>query len=317
MSNFQAQVNGVQAPGIAGEFCSTNPRYSVLAGPGGLVAGSAPGFAGAVVARFAWLSFNVIDGDNAPAQVNNFGSGQPAGFIHREQQGLITAYLGESSLVVPTGFPITVMDAGEFWMKNDGATTAVPGMKAYANFADGKVTFAAAGAPAGATASSYTISAATFSVTGSVAGDQLTVTAVGSGSVYNGAIISGTGIATGTQIVGQVSGTPNGVGVYVLSISDQTAASTTVSGTYGLLTLTTVATGNFGVGDSLSGTGVTAGTTIGQFITGTGGTGSTAAVNFTQTASSGTLTGATNYETKWICRSTGLAGEIVKTSTVT
>jgi hypothetical protein len=67
----------------------------------------------------------------------------------------------------------------------------------------------------------------------------------------------------------------------------------------------------------LSGTGVTAGTAIyangsnGAGLTGSGLAG-TYVVQYTQTASTGTLTGATNVETKWVAVSAGLTGEVVK-----
>lgn len=314
MADFPNQVNTLQAPAVAGDFASTNPRSSYVAGPGGLVAGAA----GVTVGRFAW-AVAPMDGDNAPATVNNFGTGLPSGFVHREQQGLITQYLAASGNLIQPGFGMTLMISGDYWVKNDGATTAIVGQKAYANFADGKITFAATGTvTAGATSTGSSIAAATFSVTGSVTGAVLTVTAVSSGSIYPGATISGTGIATGTQIVSQVlpllSGeTANGVGRYNVSIGEQAAASTTVSGTYGVLTIGT-ATGTFAVPSLLAATGsVVAGTYITYLLTGAGGSGSTFVVtNNTVVTSQAINTAAINVETKYICQSTGLAGELVK-----
>lgn len=311
---FQSQVNTQPAPAVVGDFCDTNPRYSVDAGPGGLIAG----LSGVDVGKFAW-AVPPVDGDGFSAAVNNFGTGPVTGFVHREQQGLIVLYLDESTLHVPSGFPVTLFSGGGFWVKNDGAAQAVPGQKAYANFADGKATFAAAGAPAGAVSTSWSIAAETASVTASIAGDVMTVTVVGSGTLYPGSALSGTNVATGTALGAQISGTAGGVGTYYVTVPEQTVASTTVSVTYGLLTLTTVSSGTFGVGDTLTGAtaGVVAGTYITQFITGAGASGSTAAVNATQTSSSGTegnLTGATNVETKWIAMSSGLPGELVKIS---
>ena len=101
MGGFQTVVNTQPAPAVEGDFCNKNPRFSVDAGPGGLIAGDN----GVVVGRFAWLSYEEVDANEAPAIVNNFGAGPPAGFVHREQQGLITGYLQESSMLVPTGFP--------------------------------------------------------------------------------------------------------------------------------------------------------------------------------------------------------------------
>jgi hypothetical protein len=307
---FQTQVGYQPAPAVEGDFASTNPRATVLAGPGGLVCGAA----GVIVGRFAWASSSYIDADGAPAVVNSFGSGAPTGFVHREQQGLILTYLQESTMLVPAGFPITLFDAGDFWVKNNGSTQAVPGMKAFVAFADGKISFAAAGSAAGtASGSASSIAAGTSSVTGSIAGNVLTVTAVGSGTVYPGTTISGTGVATGTQIVSQLSGTAGGIGTYSVSIPEQTVASTAISGTYGILTVGGTVAGTFGVGQTLSGTNVVAGTAITALGTGTGGAG-TYIVNNNTVVASTAITGATGVETKWFCRTSGLPGELVKMS---
>ncbi|OIN06085.1 hypothetical protein BFS86_19450 [Shewanella algae] len=304
---FQTQAVYNPAPAVEGDFASTNPRAVVLAGPGGLVAGTS-----AIVGRFAWATSSFIDGDGAPAVVNAFGSGPVTGFIHREGQALIQNYLQEASMQIPAGFPITVFDGGDFWVKNNGAAQALPGMKAYANYADGKATFAATGAPAGASGSASSVAAATSSTTGSIAGNVLTVTAVGSGSVYAGTTISGTGVASGTVVVSQLSGTPGGIGTYSLSIPEQTVASTTISGTYGVLTVGGTVVGVFGVGNTLSGTGVVAGTAITQQLTGTTGGAGTYVVNNNTIVASTAITSATNVETKWFCRTSGLPGELVK-----
>lgn len=314
---IQQSVTTQPAPGIEGDFCDANPRYSALAGPGGGVAGPN----GALIGRFVWASYSTIDADGAPVAYNNFGSGPVAGFLSRLQQGLITTYLTSAGMLIPAGFMATPFSAGAFWVKNNGTTEAVPGQKCYANFADGKASFAAAGAPSGAVSTSWSISAQTASFAGSIANDVLTVTGAVTGTIYPGSVLSGTNVATGTMITSQLAGTPGGDGTYAVSIPEQTVASTTITAAYGLLTLTTVSSGNFGVGDTLTGAtaGVTAGSTITQFITGTGGSGSTAAVTPSQTSSSGSqgnLTGATNVETSWYARSSGLAGELVKISNV-
>lgn len=313
MSGFQTSVSYNPAPGVEGDFASTNPRATVLAGPGGLVCGDL----GVIVARFAWTTAEFVDGDNAPAVANSFGSGPVAGFVHREQQGLIEVYLEEASMRVPAGFPITLFSEGDFWVKNNGATTAVPGMKAYANFADGKATFAAAGAPATGATCTGSIAASTASVTGSIADNVLNVTAVASGVLVPGGTLSGTNVAAGTQIVEQLSGAAGGIGTYAVSIAGQTVASTAISETYGTFTVASALTGTFHVGDVLEGSGgggVTAGTTITALGTGTGGLG-TYIVSPTQTVTSSTIDAlATNVETKWVARSTALPGEIVKIS---
>lgn len=310
---FQKQVNAQQAPAVEGDFCDMNPRYTVDAGPGGLVAGPN----GVTVGRFAWATAP-DDANGAPASVSNAGEGPVTGFVHRAQQGLITTYLSDSGETVPAGFPVTLHSGGGFWVKNAGATQALPGMKAYASYVDGSVTFAATGG--GATASvTGSIAPTTASVTGSIANDVLTVTAVSSGTLVNGATLSGTGgggVATGTQVVEQLSGTIGGVGTYLVSIPEQNVTSTTIAAAYGILTVTAVASGTLGVGDVLSGSGgggVTAGTTITQLGTGAGGNG-TYMVSPSQTVTSTTITGGTNVETKWYAMSSGLTGELVKIS---
>jgi hypothetical protein len=287
----------------------------VLAAAGALIAGAA----GLTAGLFAWLSYQGVDSDNAPAVANNFGSGPVAGFVHRDQQGMLTNYLQESSMLTPAGFPVTLFDAGDFWVKNDGAAAAQIGMKAYANFADGKATFAATGAPATASGSASSIAASTSSSTGGIVGNLLTVTAVGAGTIYPGTTISGTNVATGTKIVSQVlpllvGETAGGVGRYTVSIPDQTvAAGTAISGTYGTLTVGGSVAGTWGVGDTISGTNVVAGTAITALISGTGGAG-TYAVDNNTVVSSTAITAAINVETKFFARSFAQPGELVKIS---
>lgn len=70
---------------------------------------------------------------------------------------------------------------------------------------------------------SAALSTETF--TGSISGTTLTVTSVTGGALTGGEILSGAGIAAGTTIVGQTSGTAGGAGVYTVSTS-QTVATT-------------------------------------------------------------------------------------------
>lgn len=317
--SFQTSVNAVPAPGIAGDFASTNPRHNVLGGPGGLVCGSA----GVACGRFAWLDAATY------SVVNNFGSGAPAGFVHNAHQALITTYLGEASLVVPAGFMMTdLFDAGDFWCANPTGAAVIPGLKVYANNTTGAVSsFAATGTPSTAgTSTASTIAAGTSSVTASIAipvagatvgpgtvPAVMTVTAVGSGTVYPGTVLSGTGVATGTQVVAQLSGTTGGVGTYSVSIA-QTVASTTVSGTYGLLTIGGTVVAGFAVGQSLS--AGSAGTVITALGTGTGAAG-TYIVNNTQTVGSTAINSYIGTETQFYTASfgNGTAGEVIKITT--
>lgn len=128
---FQNKVNLQQAPAVAGDFASANPVIARLAGEGALIAGAA----GVTVGLFAWVSGN---------QVNNTGSGVPSGFIHRENQALITTWLADSSNLVPKGKPVTVHVAGDFWAKT--LTNATTGQKVFASTTTGEIKTDAAGA---------------------------------------------------------------------------------------------------------------------------------------------------------------------------
>lgn len=66
------------------------------------------------------------------------------------------------------------------------------------------------------------------SVTASISGSVMTVSAVGSGTLYRGNLLSATGIAAGTMILAQLTGTTGGTGTYLVSGS-QTLASTTIT----------------------------------------------------------------------------------------
>jgi hypothetical protein len=312
MPVFQNQVNTVPAPAVAGDWGDMNTnKISFPAGPGGLVAGTA----GVNVALWGWTSYQYEDPDNAPTIVNNFGSGVPSGMIMREQQGLNTVYLLAASQFIPTGFPVTLFTAGTMWVVNNGTTQAVVGNKVYANLSNGQSSFAPAGTSASASVTGSSIAAATASVTGSLLGNVLTVTAVGSGSVVAGAqlfgTVGGSGVSAGTQIVTQLSGTIGGAGTYAVSIPEQQVSSGTLSLTYGILTVGTLVSGTVYVGGGVTGTGVTAGTVVTSLGTGTGGAG-TYNVNFTQTAASEAMTIGQTVETGFFAVSMGQVGEIIK-----
>jgi hypothetical protein len=270
----------------------------VLAGEGGLVTGPL----GVTVGKFAWVS---ADGKT----VTNSGEGAvaPTGFVHRDQQALITVYLAETSNVIPPGFPVTLHNAGDFFATVNGQA-ATPGAAVYASFADGSAFIGAA--PAGTTATGSI--GATFTATG--AGNQLTTSAV-TGLISVGDTISGTGVPAGTSILLQVSGTPGGAGVYTTSVAT-TAAAATVTSFGNVLNVTAVA-GTLAVGDGVTGTGVPAGATIASQVSGAGGGVGVYTLdrNATAYAASTALTVAGGILTKFVAKSFAAVGELVKIST--
>lgn len=135
---FQSAVNMTQAPAMEGDFASANPRSNALAEQGAYVAGTA----GVTIGRWCWE-------DSQSVTVANTGTGAPTGFLARTGQvgsARITAYLAETSNVIPAGFDVTLHKSGDFWVKNAGAGAVTKQMKAFANLSNGTTSFAAAGA---------------------------------------------------------------------------------------------------------------------------------------------------------------------------
>lgn len=207
--SFQTKVNRYQNPGVEGGFAGANPRSSVVANFGTLVAGTN----GCNTGRFAWA--------NTSGQVSNTGTGVPTGYCGRDTlPSSLTTFLEQAGVTIAPGYPVTLYSAGEFWTNPNAA--AVPNQTIYASMVDGS-------SLAGAAASAGTTIAAA-SVTGAIADTGvLTVSAVGAGTLYPGQEISGTGVPAGTVIQSQLSGTTGGVGTY------QTNTTTVVTST----TLTT------------------------------------------------------------------------------
>ena len=322
-SGFQTSVGAQPAPAVAGDFASANPRSFFPAGPGGLVAGTG----GVSVGLAAWLLPAPVDADGAGQQVVNAGNlgGYPIGIVPRVQQALITTYLGTSSMTIPAGFEVEVMTGGDIWVKNDGSVAAAPGMKAYVDNANGQFSFAVSGAPtSGGSSNSASIAAGSATMTGSISGNVLTVTGTGGGAIVIGGTIGGAAgsaggdaVPVGTQIVSLLSGTLGAAdSTYLVSGPPMNVTSTTITESYGILTVGGTITGTFSVGDRLSGTGG-GGVATDSFIvslgTGTGGAG-TYNVNKSQTVTATTIAAASNLETKWVAQSAALPGDLVKIS---
>jgi hypothetical protein len=295
---FPSIVNAVGALAVLGDFCDGNYRSAVDASYGAFVAGPN----GLAVGTFGWA-------DPTNTFISNTGAGAPTGFVRRNQQALITAFLGDDTLVIPGGYQVEIFNTGGFWVKNAGATVAAIGQSAYANNATGAVTFAAAGSPpTGGTVTAALVANATAAISGSIvsnataitagliSGTTLTVTTLAAGAVLGAGVVLGGGNSTvgyvvpNTTIVSQLTGTAGGTGTYTVNISQNVATSSTITATGGGFTVTTAGTGAFTVGQTLTGTGVTAGTTIIANGTGTGqNSGGTYVVSIGQTVTSQTI----------------------------
>ncbi len=319
MSGFQTQALMQPAQAVSGDRASANPIFMYQSGPGGLVAGAS----GVTVGAFAWVTQATADADYAAATVNSFGAGPVAGFIKRENQALNYNLAVDAGNTIPAGFGIgSLAIGGDFWVTNSGSSVATPGMTVYANLTNGLATAGTAvnTVSGGTTTAGAQIApATTISCTASISNQVMTVTAVSTGTIVAGATMVGG--ATGTMVVNQI--TPlaagealGGVGRYIVSIAEQSVASTTFTGSYGVLTLSATFNGaaTFPViGGLLSGTNITNAPVVTQLLTGSPGVaGSTFAVTASVTNAVGTCACTTNVATKWFVTNTAAAGELIK-----
>lgn len=129
---FQVDLNRDIPRGVAGDFASTNPRQSMLAGEGSLVAGEA-----ITVGQFAYA--DLTDGKVYSA----LDTGLRIGFVHRNNQAMVNP--GQAaSMTIGAGKEVTLFTSGDFYVVAP-ATVAVGGT-VYALDADGTVQAAAADA---------------------------------------------------------------------------------------------------------------------------------------------------------------------------
>jgi hypothetical protein len=272
----------------------------VLIGPGAYTAGPN----GVYVGRFCW------EDPGLRLVVNSTGSGPVTGFIHREQQALITTWLSESTMLIPRGLIVTVHSAGDFIVRNTGATFAAAGQKAYAMYGTGAVQFAATGTPPAGPAITCSNAAGTGTSTLSTfTGDNiLTVGGVVTGSFNPGGTVTGAGVVAGTTISSQLSGTPGGAGTYSTTprFANSIPVAQAINETHGIMTVTVAGATPLQIGDVISG-GIG---TITAFGTGTGGLGTYITSNNTVVAS-GAQTTAGGVETKWIAMSGGGPNELI------
>ena len=124
----------------------------------------------------------------------------------------------------------------------------------------------------GVTSAATTIATgtATNGTVSSITGNIFTAGGTITGSFVVGGVLSGTGVTAGTTILNQLTGTAGGAGTYTVS-AIQNVSSTTITQSYGLMTVAAMASGYLAVGQAISGGTIAAGTTITAQVTGTTG----------------------------------------------
>lgn len=261
---FQTFVNNELPIAVAGDFASANPRTSVVGGPGQYVAPAA----GTNVGMFAW--FDPTTG----LATNYYKPGAFLGFVHRENNGLITQFLGISTVQVVPGNMVTGLSMGDFYGLFAGGATV--GQKVYANPTTGALTAAVTG---GTVTGSYTGTTVTSNVM-TTTDANLTGTAAAVGQ-----LVSGGTLPEGTYIASS-GGTGSGTHLWNLAnvngaaIPNQTAFA---SSEYGIQETNFVVASSVPVDSTFTGAiavtgiltvsgGVTGGPVVaGQFVTDTAG----------------------------------------------
>lgn len=309
IGSFQTSVNLYNPIGVEGDFASANPRATALTpgldANGYQISGFVAGPNGVTIGQFAWVAADGVT-------VNNFATGnvKPTGFVHRDQQGLLTQYLEAAGTLIPPGFPVTLMVEGDFFDLIAGGSASVYGSACYARYADGALFVGSLPSGGGGTGSI----GATFTASAGTPATELVVTAV-TGLISIGDTVSGTGITAGTTIVSQISGTAGGAGTYGLSAAN-TCSAATVTSFGNVLDVTAVSSGSFAVGDSVTGTGIPSGATIASQVSGaTGGIGVyTLDIPATAYAASTTLTVVTGILTGWVAKIAAPVGQLTQIS---
>jgi hypothetical protein len=199
-AGFQTFVNRELPPGAAGDWAGANIRASVPVGPWALVAPPS----GTNVGVIAWAD------PTAGICSNYYRPNSFAGFIHREQQALITSFLGIATQQIPGGEMVTALSRGDFWGIFTGGCSV--GQKVYANPTTGALTGNATGNSVAGAVTAATLSSAGLLTVATITGTPLAV----------GQIITGVGVPAGSYIASLGTGT-GGAGTYNLANLDGTA----------------------------------------------------------------------------------------------
>lgn len=250
---FQTTINDYQAPGVPGDFASLNPYSSVLAGNNALVAPAG----GLTVGNFFWVG---PQGQTS----QSFVAGWQIAFLGRNEQALITQFLQEATMVVPSGFMVTGFNGGDFWANFPAGATV--GGFVFADPNDGTpVSNTTNSAPTLGTATASAGFSGTANLTSGSA--VLTVATVVHGIVTVGDTVTdsttGANIPAGTTILNQLTGTAGGVGTYTMSANaGGSGTGDTIATSSAVMLVTAVSAGALNVGDVITGTAVSAGTTL-------------------------------------------------------
>lgn len=309
-NGFQSFVNAKLPAGVAGDFAGANIRASLVGastGESGIWRFVAPA-AGCLIGAFAWA-------DPATGLAGNYYKPNSLlGFVHRENNALITPFLGISSQSVVPGNMVNAYSQGDFWgLFAAGATV---GQKVYCDPVTGALTANATGnsvtvtiSSTGLAITSSVMTTTDADVTGTIAVGQIVVAAgvpegtyiassagTGSGThLWNLANVNGTTIANVTGETGTLYGvqeTPFYVNSTVTADASVTAsiAAPVAPAAASVMTVTAVGSGSLAAGQFLNATGIGPNVQIISQLTGTAGSTGTYLVSANSVVSSTTIT---------------------------
>ena len=176
---------------------------------------------------------------------------------------------------------------------NSGTVTIGDGISAAGMTANSLITAQISGTPNGVGSYALNPSQTVANITAGIvapAGNILTVANITAGAILPGAVLSGGGVAAGTTVTSQLTGTTGGNGTYQVTDSQYVSqAAIAAVSPNGLLNVTNVANGTLAIGQTINGVNVQPNTYIVSEGTGAGGTG-TYVVNPSQTVAATTLT---------------------------
>ena len=258
------------------------------------VTGSTPATVGApVYATFATGEITIGSAAPGSTAVGSIGSSD-------------TASIGATFTATATGVDLVVTAVTGYISVGDSLNgTGIP----VGTTVTSQISGTTGGAGTYKTSVPTTASAATITAYGEV----LNVT-FATGLVSVGDFVSGSGaIPAGTQISSQISGTPNGVGLYTLTQSATAYVASTTLTTYGIVLNVTAITEPLMIGDAISGINIPVGASVASQISGAlGGPGVyTISVAASAYAASTTITVAAGILTPFVCSSAAAVGQLV------
>lgn len=293
-TGFQTQINSQPAPAEAGDFAGINPRASLLNGGAGQYVAPSTGL---VVGRFAWAN------PDTSAVSQTFVSGYQLGFLHRENNAVITAFLGEAVYLVNQGLPAALFDQGDFWALFDAGAT--PGQRVWADPSTGKPIAGGATAPALDGFTAVLGSSGSIAITTNVATISAVVGWIDAGSTVTSASL-------GTAVLGtRLTGSAGGAGTFTLVHGDFTIEAYTATNDH--MTVSAVSSGVLSPGDEV-GSPATAGTQIVSQVSGSAGGIGVYTISIAQYHASTTFSDVA-VATPWFVDSVAANGEIAKIST--